>query len=186
MEVGMELRALRARHAMVGPDAALLTKRTVLGRVPVPRGEDREPARAKRGHITIQDRDDLVASWDSKGAAWQEIVLEVHDQQAVAGMEVHVNPPRSLFFIVYPKRRRRQLYSFPRSFLQIKRGSPDQDQVRTPPFLFSAEVDGESKEGQLFPRPPGRRGIPPYSSLLGRLTTRSQRPPKWFLGTSSR
>src|SRR5207245_4315116 len=108
MEVGMELRALRARHAMVGPDAALLTKRTVLGRMPVPRGEDREPARAKRGHIKVQDRDDLVTSRDSKRAAWQKIVLDVHDQQAVAWMEVHVNPPVSLFLIVYPKRRRRQ------------------------------------------------------------------------------
>src|SRR5438445_5458528 len=110
MEVGMELRALRAHHAVDGPDATLLAKRTVLGRVPVARGKDRQPARAKRGHITVQDRDDLVASRDSKGAARQEIVLEVHDQQAIAGMEVHVNPPRSLFLIVHPTRRRRQLY----------------------------------------------------------------------------
>src|SRR5438093_13444031 len=110
MEIGMELRALRARHAVDWPDATLLEERTVLGRVPVPRGEDREPARAKRGHIKGQDRDDLVASRDSKGAARQEIVLEVHDQQAIAGMEVHVHPPRSLFFMVYPKRRTRQLH----------------------------------------------------------------------------
>ena len=113
MEVRMELRALRARHAVDGPDAALLAKRTVIGRMPVPRGEDREPARAKRRHITVQNRDDLVASRDSKRAAQQEIILEVHDQQAIAGMQVHVNPPRSFFLIVYPKRRIRQLYIFP-------------------------------------------------------------------------
>src|SRR5438093_10103600 len=112
MEIGMELRALRARHAVDWPDATLLEERTVLGRMPVPRGEDREPARAKRGHITIQDRDDLVASRDSKGAARQEIVLEVHDQQAIAGIEVHVKPTPSLFLIVHPTRRSRQLYIF--------------------------------------------------------------------------
>src|SRR2546427_12976641 len=131
MEVRMELRALRARHAVDGPDAALLAKRTVIGRMPVPRGEDRKPAHAKRGHITVQDRDDLVASRYSKRAAWQEIILEVHDQQAIAGMEVHVNPPRSLLLIVYPKRRRRQLHvCHPH---EMKRGSPT-DQVRTPPL----------------------------------------------------
>src|SRR2546421_9303598 len=96
MEVWMELRALRAHHAVDGPDAPLLAKRTVIGRMPVPRGKDREPSRAKRGHVTVQDRDDLVTSQDTKRAAWQEIVLDVHDQQAITGMEVHVNPPRSL------------------------------------------------------------------------------------------
>src|SRR5207247_7421875 len=124
MELGMELRALRARHAVDWPDATLLEERTVLGRMPVPRGEDREPARAKRGHITVQDRDDLVASRDSKGAAWQEIVLEVHDQQAIAGIELHVNPPRSLFLIVYPTRRIRQLYSFPLILPANETGEP--------------------------------------------------------------
>src|SRR5436309_15335547 len=117
MEVGMELRALRVHHAVDGPNAALLAERTVFDRMPVARGEDREPEREKRGHITVQDWDDLVASRDSKRAAWQEIVLEVHDQQAIAGIELHVNPPRSLFFIVYPTRRRRQLHIFPRPFL---------------------------------------------------------------------
>src|SRR5438105_8867290 len=135
MEVGVELRALRARHAVDRPDAPLLKKRTVIGRVPVPRGENREPAQTERGHIKVQDRNNLVPSQDSKRAAWQEIVLDVSDEQTIAGMEVHVNPPRSLFHIVYPKRRIRQLYIFPRSFLQIKRGSPDSDQVRTPPSL---------------------------------------------------
>src|SRR5438445_12514903 len=110
MEFGMELRALRAHHAVDGPDATLLAERTVIGRMPVARGKDRKPAHAKRGHITVQDRDDLVASRYPKRAARQEIVLEVHDQQAIAGMEVHVNPPRSLLLIVHPTRRRRQLY----------------------------------------------------------------------------
>src|SRR2546426_7506707 len=188
MEVRMELRALRARHAVDGPDAALLAKRTVIGRMPVPRGEDRKPAHAKRGHITVQDRDDLVASRYSKRAAWQEIILEVHDQQAIAGMEVHVNPPRSLLLIVYPKRRRRQLHIF--DSYRMKRGAKTTRGQATlwksslSPFL--AVVDGESKEGQHFPHPPGRRGIPPYSRLLGRLRTRSQSPLEWFARTSSR
>src|SRR6266571_2079101 len=121
MEVGRELRALRAHHAVDGPDAPLLAKRTVIGRVPVPRGKDREPPRAKRGHIAVQDRDDLVASRDSKRAAWQEIILEVHDQQAIARIEVHVNPPRSLLLIFYPKRRVRQLSIF--HPYRMKRGS---------------------------------------------------------------
>src|SRR5213593_1282941 len=93
MEVGMELRALRAHHAVDGPDATFLAKRTVLGRVPVPRGEDRQAARSKLDRIAVQDRDDLVASRYSQRAAWQEIVLDVCDQQAIAGLEVHVNPP---------------------------------------------------------------------------------------------
>src|SRR2546428_12154724 len=93
MEVGMKLRAFRAHHAVDGPDAALLAKRTVIGKMPVPRGKDREPARAKRDRIAVQDRDDLVASRDPQGAAWQEIVLDICDEQAIAGMEVHVNPP---------------------------------------------------------------------------------------------
>src|SRR5438445_3186298 len=96
MEVWMELRALRAHHAVDRPNAALLAKRTVIGRMPVPRSEDREPVRQKRGHISVQDRHDLVASQDSQRAAWQEIVLYVRDQQAIAGLEVHVNPPRFL------------------------------------------------------------------------------------------
>src|SRR6266540_2645861 len=103
MEVGRELRALRAHYTVDGPDAPLLAKRTVIGRVPVPRGEDREPARAKRGHITVQDRDDLVASRDSKRAAWHEVILDVRDEQTIAGIKVHVNLPRSSFLIVYPK-----------------------------------------------------------------------------------
>src|SRR2546425_12566820 len=135
MEVGMELRALRARHAVDRPNAALLVKRTVIGRVPVPRGEDREPAHVKRGHIKVQDLDDLVASRYAKRAAWHEIVLHVHDEQAIAGMEVHVNPPRSLCLIVYPKRRTRQLYSFHPILPANETGEPrPRDQVRTPPL----------------------------------------------------
>src|SRR2546422_865757 len=130
MEVGMELRALRAHHAVDWPDSTLLAERTVFGRMPVARGEDREPARAKRGHIKVQDRDDLVTSRDSKRAAWQKIVLDVHDQQAVAWMEVHVNPPRSFFLIVYPTRRRRQLSIF--HPYRMKRGSPDRSDQDSP------------------------------------------------------
>src|SRR5437867_8334440 len=135
MEVRMELRALRAHYAVDGPDTALFAKGTVIGRMPVPRGKDREPPRAKRGHITVQDWDDLIASRDSKRAAWQEIILEVHDQQAIAGIELHVNPPRSLFLIVYPTRRRRQLHICHSILPSNKTGEPDQDRIRTPPSL---------------------------------------------------
>src|SRR3989442_1592996 len=53
MEVGMELRALRVHHAVDGPDAALFAKRAMIRRVPVPRGEDREPARETRPYTGL-------------------------------------------------------------------------------------------------------------------------------------
>src|SRR5438876_971999 len=41
VEVAMELGPLHAHHAVDGPDAALLAKRTVHGGMPVARGENR-------------------------------------------------------------------------------------------------------------------------------------------------
>src|SRR5437899_12023258 len=75
-------------------------------------------------------------------------------------MEVHVNPPVSLLLIVYPKQRIRQLYIFPRSFLQNETREPRPDQDSPAPSCAVL---------RLQPARP-----------------RSQSPPEWFVRTSSR
>jgi hypothetical protein len=56
-------------------------------RVPIAREEYREALSLESVQIRLQDRDHRVRAPDAKGAAGQEIVLDIGDEQGVMGGE---------------------------------------------------------------------------------------------------
>ena len=98
VERGMELRAARVLHAVIGPERLRAVgrvdglirlragvsagKRDVRGRVPVLRQQNvREDPRQR-----VDEGNDLVAARDPQRAAGAEVVLQVDDEQRVGGL----------------------------------------------------------------------------------------------------
>ena len=77
-----------ASDAVRRPYAAAHLERTVAGRMPVAGGQDREVPVAKRRDVPIQHRDRFIAALDGETAAGNKVVLDVDDEEGIAGTRV--------------------------------------------------------------------------------------------------
>jgi hypothetical protein len=84
-QVGGESRTLGACHAMHRPGSATFPERAVIRRMPVAGRQDGERTLSKARDVAVEHRRDLVPSRHGQGASGKKIVLDVHDEQGVAG-----------------------------------------------------------------------------------------------------
>ncbi len=87
MERRREFRASRPCDAVRGPRSSLGMEGTVIGRMPIARGEDGGRRVDKQVQISLQSRNDGLSLRHREGSAGQKIVLNVYDDQCIAGSE---------------------------------------------------------------------------------------------------
>ena len=88
MERRWKFGSVSLREAMCRPRSALGMERTVVGRMPIPRGEDGSGRFRKDIKIPLQSWNDLLAFRHRKSSAGKKIVLYVHHEQRVAWSKV--------------------------------------------------------------------------------------------------
>jgi hypothetical protein len=60
----------------------------MIGRVPIPCGENRPSLAAEMFDVGVDNRNKIIAFWHSHGPAWEKIILWIHEEQD--GMSVRL------------------------------------------------------------------------------------------------